>query len=132
MSVSTLHRRALSAVWFFLAAALSSAAPATTRFESAVKPFLRANCVSCHDAKLLSGGLNLERFLALDAGAALHDREQWNAIAEKLRTGQMPPKGLRRPDEGDVAQVTQWIDGEYARIDRATKPDPGRVTVRRL
>jgi hypothetical protein len=101
-------------------------------FESEVKPFLKSNCVMCHRAGTLSGGLDLNRFLGLQASAALADRAQWERISEKLESGQMPPKGLPRPPAERVAAVRAWVEGEYARLDSTAKPNPGRVTARRL
>jgi hypothetical protein len=110
---------------------LALAAPADT-FESQVKPFLKSNCLMCHRADSAAGGLDLNRFIALPATAALADREQWERISEKLASGQMPPKGMKRPAPEGVAAVLTWVEGEYARLDRTAKPNPGRVTARRL
>jgi hypothetical protein len=74
--------------------------------------------------------------LVLDAYARsknpLKDRDLWEKVVQKLRTGQMPPKGLPVPPAADVAEVTGWFDVQFARLDREMKPDPGRVTARRL
>jgi hypothetical protein len=101
-------------------------------FESTVKPFVRQNCVGCHNAKLTSGGLNLERYLTEPGAQALKDREQWEKVVHKLTAGEMPPKGVPRPAEERIAAVTKWIGSEYEREDRRAKPDPGRVTAHRL
>ncbi len=39
---------------------------------------------------------------------------------------------MPRPNPVELAQVTAWIQGEMDRADRLAKPDPGRVTARRL
>ena len=44
----------------------------------------------------------------------------------------MPPKGLPRPDPVKLKTATAWIHSEFDREDAAMKPDPGRVTSRRL
>ena len=44
----------------------------------------------------------------------------------------MPPKGRTAPSPEEIAKVTSWIDGAMARLDKNVKPDPGRVTARRL
>ena len=44
----------------------------------------------------------------------------------------MPPKGRPAPSPEEIAAVTEWFDGQFARLDRSMKPDPGRVTARRL
>lgn len=108
------------------------AAPAPDRFETSVKPFLHEHCVMCHNAKLSSGGLNLDRFLSQTAAAALSDREHWEMVVQKLKAGEMPPKGMPRPPADQITTVTDWVQTEYARLDQAAKPEPGRVTAHRL
>ena len=80
------------------------------------------HCSLCHNAKLNTAGLNVEQ-LGDDA---------WDRVLEKLRSGQMPPKGLPRPPAADVNQVTAWIQAHLDAAGRNRKPDPGRVTARRL
>ena len=99
-------------------------------FEKTVQPFLKSNCLLCHNAKLKVGGLSLDGYT--NARAALQNREIWEKVIQKLRTGQMPPKGRPVPEPEQVAQVTHWFELEFARMDRSLKPDPGRVTARRL
>src|SRR5205807_3232182 len=60
------------------------------------------------------------------------DRDHWEKVLHKLRTGEMPPKGMPRPDKSEAEAVMSLIDGEFARRDQMAKPDPGRVTARRL
>lgn len=98
--------------------------------EGAVFGFLQKNCVGCHSASVTSGDLNL---------AALHgsktfdaNRDVWERVAGKLKTGQMPPPGVPRPPEADLLAVTGFLDAEFARQDRSIKPEAGRVTARRL
>ena len=110
----------------------SWAASARGGFDSVVKPFLTQNCISCHNQTLSSGGLNLQAFLTQSAAIALGDRDRWENVISKLRAGEMPPKGLPRPPDDRIAAVTGWLESEYARLDKNAKPDPGRVTARRL
>jgi len=99
-------------------------------FEKTVEPFLKSNCVLCHNTKMKVGGLSLDGY----AGSKnpLQDRDLWEKVVQKLRTGQMPPKGVPAPPAEAVAEVTNWFDVQFARLDREMKPDPGRVTARRL
>jgi hypothetical protein len=101
-------------------------------FDSDVKPFLKSNCVVCHSGESPAGTLDLNRFLGLDAAAALASREQWQRVSEKLASGEMPPAGTPRPAAEGVAAVRRWVEDEYIRLDGAAKPNPGRVTARRL
>lgn len=103
---------------------------ASPSFETTVEPFLKSHCLLCHNAKMKVGGLSLEGYS--DSKAALKDRDIWEKVVEKLRTGQMPPKGIPAPPPVEVARVTAWFDAQFARLDRELKPDPGRVTAHRL
>jgi hypothetical protein len=106
-------------------------APADT-FESDVKPFLKANCVLCHAGENPAGGLDLNRFLSLDATAALASRDKWELVSQKLLSGEMPPSAMPRPPAEGIVAVRAWVESEYAHLDQMAKPSPGRVTARRL
>lgn len=97
-------------------------------FEKTVQPMLTKSCAPCHNEDLASGGLNIEGFTK--AASLTSDRDGWNIILRKLRAGEMPPKGMPRPAQMDAA--IQFLSSEFDRADRNTKPDPGRVTARRL
>ena len=99
-------------------------------FENIVNPVLANTCAPCHNDRVASGGLNLNLFSK--PGSIAERRESWEKILQKLRTGQMPPKGVPRPTEGQIDALIQFIQGEFDKADRNTKPDPGRVTARRL
>lgn len=99
-------------------------------FEKTIQPFLAENCLVCHSAKKASGELNLEQFKT--AAAVMEHREQWELVLLKLKTGEMPPKGFPRPDADELKTVIGWLEAEFDRADRTAKPDPGRVTARRL
>ena len=119
--------RCLAASCLFFSA-IVNAQPAG--FDSAVQPFLKSRCVMCHNAKNKSGELDLQHHAA--AAQALKDRDVWESVVRKLKSGEMPPKGLPRPPAAELARVTGFIEREYERQDRNAKPDPGRVTARRL
>ncbi|HEV8130059.1 MAG TPA: DUF1592 domain-containing protein [Acidobacteriota bacterium] len=99
-------------------------------FDKSVQPFFSENCYQCHDEKLKTSSLNLEAYKT--RASVTQDREKWERILYKLRTGLMPPKGVPRPDQAEVDAVIRWIDEEFEAADRLIKPDPGRVTAHRL
>ncbi len=99
-------------------------------FEKSVLPFLADNCYACHNTRRKSGELDLERYKT--AASILQERETWELALQKLQTGEMPPKGAPRPDQTELKAVISWIEREFDRVDRLAKPDPGRVTARRL
>ncbi len=98
--------------------------------DTEIKAFFSSNCFFCHNAKLKSGNLSLEQ-LTGSPDLTTH-RDAWERVLQKLKTGEMPPKGLPRPPASDITKVTQWISTQFDRVDAIAKPDPGRVTVRRL
>ena len=105
--------------------------PASAKiFQDSVEPFLATSCISCHNAKLKTGGLNLEIYKTPES--VLKNREKFELVLAKLQTGEMPPKGLPRPSGADLKTVEGWIQKEFDRLDAAAQPNPGRVTARRL
>jgi hypothetical protein len=97
-------------------------------FENTVQPVLAKTCTPCHNAQLASGALNIAGFTKVSSLTS--DRPGWDRILDKLRAGEMPPKPMPRPKELDA--VIQFVQGEFDKADRNTRPDPGRVTARRL
>jgi hypothetical protein len=137
MSRKSLLRSAiilLMAPLFWLAAGLPT--PQAQRlqtgagFEQSIQPFFAANCYDCHNAQLASGNLNLETYRT--TAAILQNRHQWEEVLRKLRTGEMPPKGMPRPKEAELQKVIRWLENLFEQADQQAKPDPGRVTARRL
>ena len=98
-------------------------------FEKAVQPAL-GTCSMCHNPQLASGGLNLAGFTSVDSVAA--HRGTWEKVTQKIRSGEMPPRGVPKPPEADVKALLAVVEKEFERLDQNTKPDPGRVTARRL
>jgi len=59
-------------------------------------------------------------------------REGWERIVQKVRTGEMPPEGLPRLPAAQIETLVKFVQSEFERADRNIRPDPGRVTARRL
>src|SRR6476659_2451930 len=108
-------------------AGLLAAADSPT-LDKTVQPVLSKTCAPCHNEQLPSGGLNITGFTK--AASVLDDRAGWERILDKIRSGEMPPKGIPRPPQLDA--VVQYLQGEFEKADRNTRPDPGRVPARRL
>jgi mono/diheme cytochrome c family protein len=113
-----------------LAVYLYAADAPASEFDSSVKPVLAKTCAMCHNDRLSSGGLNITAFLTPDSIVTY--RQGWETILQKLRAGEMPPKGIPRPPEAQLQALVSYVEGEFDKADRNTKPDPGRVTARRL
>lgn len=118
----------------FAAAAATACLPAagldTAAFDAKVKPILANTCSACHNARVRSGNLNLAPYL--DAATLASDRAGWEKIVHKVDAGEMPPKGMPRPAQAQLAGMIDYVKGEFARADAAIPPDPGRVVAKRL
>ena len=84
----------------------------------------------CHSTKAKAANLDLERFK--DAAAALAERDVWEGVAKRVKSGQMPPAGAPKPSPEIVQAVVAWANSHVEAIDRTRKVEPGRVTARRL
>src|SRR2546423_5967928 len=99
-------------------------------FQQTVHPILTKTCTPCHNDRVASGGLNLGIFTS---PASLNEhRDGWERILQKIRTGEMPPKGVPRPPAEQMEALIKFVQGEFEKADTQIKPDPGRVTARRL
>jgi hypothetical protein len=85
-------------------------------------------CLGCHNDRLKTGGLTLEH---LDVRNVAANGEVLEKVVRKLRSGQMPPDGSRRPE---AAAEARFLASLEAALDRAAlaAPNPGRIPPRRL
>jgi Protein of unknown function (DUF1587)/Planctomycete cytochrome C len=82
-------------------------------------------CVNCHNQKLRTAGVELDR---IDASKPEGNAEVWERVIAKLRAGSMPPPGLPRPDAATYRAVAESLE---RKIDRSweEKPMPGRANL---
>jgi hypothetical protein len=99
-------------------------------FEKSVRPVIAKTCMPCHNDSLASGGVNLDPFTS--AGTITGQRPAWEKIAQKIQAGEMPPNGFPRPPQAQIDGLLKYLRGEFQKADQNIKPDPGRVTARRL
>ena len=99
--------------------------------ESAmVARFVERHCSLCHGESMQQAGLNLVARAA--EPVTLENEADWERMLAMLGRGAMPPPERPRPSSRDVERVLTVIDRELERVARNVKPDPGRVTARRL
>ncbi len=106
------------------------AAPPPATFEKTVQPILTNTCSACHNSNLASGGLNILPYAT--PGSIAQHRDEWEVILRKIRSGEMPPKGIPRPPAESIAALVNFVQTEFEKVDRSIVPDPGRVTAHRL
>lgn len=112
-----------------LASTARAAAPAG--FEQQVRPFLKAHCVRCHDARKHEGDLRLDD-LAVDYTSP-KIMGHWEEIMNRINSGEMPPKKEPRPKPADIAQVAEWIAGQLHEAEaRRQSSGAERIAFRKL
>jgi mono/diheme cytochrome c family protein len=104
--------------------------PAADGFETAVRPVLMQTCVQCHGEQRPAGGMSVTGLMS--AESLVQHRDVWEGILRRLRAGDMPPAGTRRPDPAQMTSMTAYIEDAFERADALVKPDPGRMTAHRL
>jgi hypothetical protein len=95
-----------------------------------VSPVLTETCAQCHNERLASGGMSIAGLN--NSSSIVQHREVWEKILRRVQAGEMPPPGTAKPSEPRLRAFTDAIQAEFDRADAAIKPDPGRVTARRL
>src|SRR5207249_6032504 len=102
-----------------------SAHPAAPQAATAtpVREFVATYCVTCHNDRLKTGGLTLEK---ADAAQVFNSAETWEKVVVKLRSRSMPPAGNRRPDSAKYDAVAGWLETELDRS-AAAHLNPGRT-----
>ncbi|HXW15060.1 MAG TPA: DUF1592 domain-containing protein [Terriglobia bacterium] len=85
-------------------------------------------CIFCHSKELKTAGVVLEGLDFSQVGPNALLLEQ---VLRKVRTGEMPPSGMPRPDAALVEKFSGWLVRALDR-EAAMHPNPGRCVVHRL
>jgi cytochrome c551/c552 len=103
-------------------------AAASALAQTPERKFLDQYCVGCHNEKLKTAGLMLDRMDPAQVGS---QPEKWEKVVRKLRAGMMPPAGATRPDRPAIDAFVVKLE---ASLDRAAtaNPNPGSIGVHRL
>ena len=85
-------------------------------------------CVTCHNGRLQTAGLELDTVGLSNLG---QHAELWEKVVLKLEGREMPPAGRPRPDEATYDGFASWLQ---ASLDAAAvaNPNPGRPVLHRL
>jgi hypothetical protein len=85
-------------------------------------------CDTCHFGPKARAGVNLE---GLDLANLDEQGTVWEKLLGKLRSREMPPAGLPRPDDATYEALIKSIEAERDRV-AELRPNPGRPTLHRL
>ncbi len=102
----------------------AASAPAVSPERAALTRY----CVTCHNERLKTAGLTLDK---MDPAHVGPDAAKWEKVVIKLRAGTMPPLGSPRPDKTTYDSVVTTLEGRLD-SEAAANPNPGRTTVHRL
>ena len=81
----------------------AAAARAPERYHSVVEQY----CVWCHNEKLKTGGLSLEKVDLRDISGGA---DVWEKVVRKLGLGMMPPQGRPKPDDATRGSMIDWLE----------------------
>ena len=92
------------------------------------RAFLDRYCVRCHNDRIKTAGLMLDRMDLKQVGA---DAEAWEKVVRKVRGRAMPPANAPQPDTATADTLATWLE---ERLDHAAVADryPRRSVVHRL
>jgi mono/diheme cytochrome c family protein len=105
-----------------------SAPAAASIPPDAQRVFLNQYCMACHSEKMKAAGLDSARRLTmdgLDPANVEKDREKWELVVRKVRAGQMPPLGMKRPEPVEFDAIITSFETELDRTAPPFTPPPG-------
>ena len=100
------------------------------RFANEAVAFISKHCLECHGEKEPKADLNLQGHKEISS--VTKRRAVWENVVEIVGSGQMPPPEKPRPTSEELDKFLAVVNSVFDESDRHAKPDPGRVTVRRL
>ena len=89
---------------------------------AAQRAVLNRYCVTCHNEKLRTANLLLDK---ADVEKVSADADIWEKVVRKLRSRAMPPAGAPRPDEAAYDSLAAYLETALDRA-AAANPNPGR------
>lgn len=102
----------------------------TPDFAKEGVPFLKQYCFGCHAGDQPHADLSLDAFK--DNLSLIKNHDVWERVLGMLETNQMPPADSEQPPLEELESFIQHVDAIFEDASRTAKPDPGRITVRRL
>ncbi len=123
-------RIAVSVCLYTAAFTLLHSAPldGTSANAASFHAVLQQYCITCHNQRLKTAGLTLD---TLDLTRIPDRAEVWEKVVRKLRSGTMPPAGVRRPDAATYNSLASWLEKQLDDA-AAAQPYAGRPVLHRL
>ncbi len=99
-------------------------------FSTAGLAFLKKHCLKCHSGDKPKAELSLVGFV--DNASVLKKRKTWESVLKMVEAGEMPPDDKPQPSAKEIEEFALLVRAVFEHHDKNAKPDPGRVTMRRL
>jgi mono/diheme cytochrome c family protein len=107
----------------------SSSAAGAVPLAAGPRRLLDRYCVTCHNERLKTADLRLDRIDVANPGA---EAEVWEKVVRKVHTGTMPPSNMPQLSHDDRRALLTWLETSLDAAS-AARPNPGRTeTLRRL
>src|SRR5687768_4738745 len=102
---------------------------ASAEDASVAKPVIDRYCITCHNERVKTANLVLDK---VDVTAPGANPALWEKVVHKVRTGTMPPPNMPQPSPDERRALLTWLETSLDTA-WARNPDPGRTeTLRRL
>ena len=108
----------------------TSSIAAQTLTPDAERALVDKYCVTCHNARLKTGGLVLDKD-TVDLTRVADRADVWEKVIRKVHGRMMPPQGMPRPDEATIDAFAASLETSIDRV-ALGKPNPGRSPLHRL
>jgi mono/diheme cytochrome c family protein len=95
---------------------------------STIREFTKQYCISCHNGRLKTAGLELD---SLNFERPASNADVWEKVIRKVRVGMMPPAGVPHPDPATRRALVTALSSVLDEAARAN-PNPGRPALHRL
>lgn len=99
-------------------------------FSKAGVAFLKKHCLECHSGDKPKAELSLSGFT--DNASVVKKRKTWESVLKMVEAGEMPPDDKPQPTAKEIEDLAALARAIFEHHDQNAKPDPGRVTMRRL
>jgi mono/diheme cytochrome c family protein len=125
---SSVFKRQVLPIAVFLTTGLATLAAEVNSMQAS-RALFQKFCFECHGEGARKGKVDIEEMLE-PANLKAQQRE-WEKAWKIVRHEFMPPVEAEQPTPAERKAITDWIAKEIFAAD-FVKPDPGRVTIRRL
>lgn len=91
--------------------AAASGAGGGNSFSGDVQPLFMEFCSACHNAQLLTGGIDLTSYATIQSvqGLVVAGNPTGSILLQMLEGGMMPPAGRPRPSAKEITTIHTWV-----------------------